>query len=74
VFDSLESSTVSINSDNLKIENLRTTGDNFFPWTTVSEKENTYTDQAIIVNTQRRDALRPKQIINYKEFHLLAKK
>ncbi len=67
MFDSLESSTVSINSDYPKIENLRTTGDNFVPCKTVSVKENTYTDQAVIVNTQRRDGLRPKQIINYKE-------
>jgi hypothetical protein len=50
VFDLLESSTVSINSDYQKIENLRKTGDNFVPCTTVSEKENSYADQS---NTQR---------------------
>ncbi len=46
---------------------LRTTGDNFVPCTTVSEIENTFADQANIDNTQRRDGLRPKKIINYKE-------
>ncbi len=71
MFDLLESSTVPINSDYQKIENLRKTGDNFVPCTTVSEKENSYADQS---NTQRINGWRPKRIINYIKWNLLAEK